>query len=274
MTGTSLRRGYIDGPFGQIHMREVRPAGPTRTAFMCFHLSPKSGRVYENFISEMGRDRLCLAPDTPGLGASDAPEAAPDIRDYARCFAGILDTYQIPTVDLMGYHTGSKIAVELARLEPERVRKIVLVSAPVYTDEELIQIRAMYAPTQLNEDGSHLIRLWEPAWRWRGPCQNLQDITDSVADTLRAGHRYWWGHRAAFRYAMQDHLPDVAQPVLVLRPRDDLWEQTDRARSLIRNGGMVDLKDWGHGFLDYQTAQAATLVRTFLDDGRLPSNPV
>ena len=131
-------------------------------------------------------------------------------------------------------------------------------------------MRDLYAAAELREDGSHLTELWGPAWRWRGPCQTLQDITDSLGDTLRAGKHYWWGHRAAFRYPMEDHLPQVTQPVMVLRPGDDLWEQTDRARHLIRDGGMVDLEHWGHGFLDYQTTAAAALVRGFLDEGRLP----
>ena len=93
----------------------------------------------------MGRDRLCLAPETPGFGASDSP---PDIDDYAYCFAKLLDSYQIQTVDLMGYQTGSKIAVELAFREPQRVRRMVLVSASIYTPAELGQARALYGAAE------------------------------------------------------------------------------------------------------------------------------
>ncbi|MBX3694488.1 MAG: hypothetical protein KF790_04895 [Steroidobacteraceae bacterium] len=39
--------------------------------------------------------------------------------------------------DVMGYHTGSKIAVELARQRPAQVRHLVLMSTPVYTDDDL-----------------------------------------------------------------------------------------------------------------------------------------
>jgi len=265
----TVRRVYRDGLYGQVHVWEARPAETSSLPLVCFHLSPKSGRVYEKFIAEMGRDRLCLAPDTPGLGASDPPPQPPEIGDYAACFAHLLDSYGVPQVDLMGYHTGSKIAVELALQRPDRVRRLVLVSSPIYLSDELQQMRALYAPRDLRADGSHLIELWQPAWRWRGPDQTLWDITESLADTLRAGERYWWGHRAAFRYQMEEHLPRLAQPVMVLRPKDDLWEQTNRARALIRVGGMVDLPRWGHGFLDYQTAQAAAIIRPFLDRGRL-----
>ena len=108
---------------------------------MCFHLSPKSGRVYDTFLAEMGRDRFCLAPDTPGLGASDGPPRPPDISDYARCFAALLDVVGVESVDLMGYHTGSKIAVELALQKPERVRHLVLISSPIYPGAELQAMR-------------------------------------------------------------------------------------------------------------------------------------
>jgi pimeloyl-ACP methyl ester carboxylesterase len=267
----AVRRAYRDGCYGQIHVREAGSPTAELTPLLCFHLSPKSGRVYEQFIAEMGQDRLCLAPDTPGFGASDGPDGEPEIGDYARCLSDLLDSYGLDGVDLMGYHTGSKIAVELALQQPDRVRHLVLISAPVYPPDELEQMRQMYAATPPREDGSHLTSLWRPAWRWRGPCQTPQDLNASLADTLCAGPRYWWGHRAAFRYPMEAHLPRVTQPVMVLRPGDDLWAQTERARSLIRQGGMVDLADWGHGFLDYQTEAAARLVRAFLDEDRLPA---
>ena len=137
-----MRRTYRDGSYGQIHIREARPSQASGVALLCFHMSPTSGRIYENFIAEMGRDRLCLAPDTPGFGASDPPPEPPAIDGYAHCFAKLLDSYQLQTVDLMGYHTGSKIAVELAFREPQRVRRVVLVSASVYTPTELRQARA------------------------------------------------------------------------------------------------------------------------------------
>ncbi len=90
----------------------------------------------------MGRDRYTLAPDTPGYGGSDGPSAPPEIADYARAFIRFLDEMKLKRVDLMGYHTGSMTAIELARRFPQRVRKIVMISAPIFTPEELVPLRA------------------------------------------------------------------------------------------------------------------------------------
>jgi hypothetical protein len=38
----------------------------------------------------------------------------------------------------------------------------------------------------------------------------------------------------------------------------------------LKNGRLLELPDWGHGFIDLHTAEAAALIRPFLDDDRWP----
>ena len=115
-----LRRDYATGRFGQMHYRYARPATPTgKRPLLMFHMSPYSSFIYEIFAGEMGRDRLAIAIDTPGFGASDPTPAAPEIGDYAGAMEELLDALDLAEVDVMGYHTGSKIAVELARMRLE-----------------------------------------------------------------------------------------------------------------------------------------------------------
>ena len=68
-------------------------------------------------------------------------------------------------------------------------------------------------------------------------------------------------------------MPALKVPLLVLNPEDDLWEQSARAPDLISNGGMVNLPDWGHGFLDQHTGIAGAMLREFFDENRLPETP-
>ena len=68
---TGVRRDYAEARFGQVHYRIAEPKLPTQTPLMCFHLSPSSGRIYGRLLADMGRDRIALAPDTPGFGDSD-----------------------------------------------------------------------------------------------------------------------------------------------------------------------------------------------------------
>jgi pimeloyl-ACP methyl ester carboxylesterase len=90
-----VRRSYVDGPFGQVHVRTAGVAS-ARPPLMCFHMSPMSGRIYAKFIAGMGRDRLAIAVDTPGFGMSDTPEHLPEIADYARTMAAVIDARTSP----------------------------------------------------------------------------------------------------------------------------------------------------------------------------------
>jgi pimeloyl-ACP methyl ester carboxylesterase len=236
-------------------------------------MSPKSGLVYEPFLALIGASRPAYAPDTPGFGASDPPPEPPGIEDYAETMLAFCDRLGLGELDLMGYHTGSKIAVELARRAPDRVRRLVLVSAPVYTEAELEVARRTFAARPPAEDGSHLTEAWRSLRRWRGPHQSLEHMQAMFVEGLRGGRHAHWGHRAAFDYPLGERLPEVKSPVLVLRPGDDLWTETARAGPLLPEGAVLDLPGWGHGFLDGCTAEAVALVTAFLDEGRVAEVP-
>ena len=265
MTAAVLR-AYADCRYGQIHYRIAGPRESDRTPLMCFHLSPVSGVVYERMLAEMGRDRLAVAPDNPGFGGSDPPSAPPSIADYAEVMAELAGTLGLDEVDVIGYHTGAKIGMELAISRPDLVRKAVLVSTPVYDEEELArQWATLGKPSRFDEKGAHLLEVWDGHWEWRGPGQTAEMVHETVAEVFRAGRRAWWGHRAAFEYRVGERLPLVTQPTLVLCPHDDLLEPTRRAEPLISNGRMLELAGWGHGMMDVHTEELARILRSFLD---------
>lgn len=265
-TPDDVSRSFVDGRFGQMHYRIAKPSRPQRVPLMCFHLSPSSGRIYARLLAAMARDRIAIAPDTPGFGESDAPPGPPEISDYAAAMGEVLDALDIGAVDLMGYHTGSKIAVELAQQRPQQVRRLVLVSAPIYSPEELASQKTDYAAKPLSDDGAHLRKAWEGHWKWRAKDTPIALVQREITESLRGGGKSWWGHHAAFNYAHADNLPKVLQPVYVLCPKDDLFEPTQRAADYIKNGRIVDMPDWaGHGMLDTHTDEVADVLRLLLD---------
>jgi pimeloyl-ACP methyl ester carboxylesterase len=224
-----------------------------------------SGAIYENLLAEMGRDRLAVAPDTPGYGASDAPPQPPEIADYAAAMGDAMDLLGIDSADCLGFHTGSKIALELALQRPRAIRHLVLISTPVYNNEEMAAMRAGFGPLRVAEDGSHLVEYWDALRRWRGPGQTAEMIMRYYPDHMRGGERRHWGHRAALNYRYEDALPRAAQPILVINTNDDLVQYTRRAAPLLRNGRIQELPGWGHGFLDLHTAEFAAMLREFCD---------
>ncbi len=265
-----VRKAYVQGRFGQMHVRMVRPqAAADKRPLVCFHMSPYSSIIYERWLEEMGRDRLAVAVDTPGFGESDPTDTPPAITDYAHAMIDVLDGLGLESADLMGYHTGSKIALETVLLIPDRIHRIVMVSAPLWTEQELAEVKALYGPEPLSDDGSHLAGWWQSAVRWSMDGRTLEDIGRVFwARTLNPAIS-WWGHAAAFAYDSAGAIPKVQQPILILNPEDDVWQRTPRAKDLLvhADSRTHDLPGWSHGFLDLKTVETAAIVRPFLDPG-------
>ncbi len=262
----TVRREYIDGRFGQMHVRRSVGGNESKRPLICLHLSPGSGLMYEKLLTELGQERHCFAPDTPGYGASDAPKTPPMIQDFADAVGQLIDHYELPSIDLLGYHTGSKIAIALAQSRPEIVNRLALVSAPSYTEEqEASQRVALAQPRGPLEDGSHLVAQWSGLIKWKPEGTPLSLIQREFGEQQRAGELAHWGYQAAFAYRHADHLPLVQQRVLLLCPQDDLEEPTLRSESLINNGEFRRLPGWGHQMMNTRTEEMADILRRHFD---------
>ncbi|MEL7028463.1 MAG: alpha/beta fold hydrolase, partial [Pseudomonadota bacterium] len=169
-------RRFVEGRYGQMHLRLTEPAPARRTPLVCLHMSPKSGRCFAKLMGAMGEDRVMVAPDYPGYGESDLPPETPPVRieDYAACVWEAVDALGLGEVDLLGYHTGSKVAVEMAGQRGGSVRKILLISASVFTPDELEQIKAYFEPIPLDEDGTRFKTMWSRVVEYRGPGMTLE----------------------------------------------------------------------------------------------------
>lgn len=263
------RRLFVDIDYGQMHLRISEPSKKVSFPLICLHMSPKSGRFFARFMDEMSSDRAVVAPDYPGMGESDPPPAEPDvtIQDYARSVWQAVDALGLETVDLLGHHTGSKVAAEMAHQHPERVHRIVMVSALVLSCEEQKAFDEHYQPVPLDEEGTRFQKMWEAIKFHRGPGMTLEMMAASLAESMRGGEAYEWGHRAAFAY--NSFFPSVVSglkhKITVFNPKDDLYDITPRVRDLLKNGRVVDKPEWGHGLFDTATAEVAAEVRNALE---------
>lgn len=262
-----VRRGYADGLNGlQIHYRYAGDRTTTEVPLMCLHASPLSGILYNYWLAEMGKDRFTLAPDTPGYGGSDTPSEPPMIEDLADAMIAFMDSLGLKTVDVMGYHTGSFTSANLAMRYPERIRKVVMISAPIF-DQAIIDeysARIYDDPPPLADALAAQAEALKK--NGRGMFRDVTDerYEDITLERLRHFRTGNWGFRAAFAYDLTATLPKVDQPLLILNPEDDLWEQTPRAKPYLKNGRVHDLPGWTHGHLDKHTEEMAAIVRAFL----------
>ena len=269
MTAT-VRRHFVDGPYGQLHARSARATAPRGRPVVCLHMSPKSSWQYKELLPELAAQRDAIAPDYPGHGESDLPPSSPPVRieDYARCMWVAVEALSESPVHLLGSHTGAMVAVEMARQRPSQVIGIVSQSAPVLTDEEIHTLRDAYSPIPLDEDGTRFTQLWARVLEHRGPDMPLALCAESFAENLRSGDAYEWGHRAAFDYAprYREHLGQIDTPMLVINVNDDLATHSRRADAVLRRGRREERPGWGHGFLSVHARETAAIIHAFCDE--------
>jgi pimeloyl-ACP methyl ester carboxylesterase len=262
----TITRGYAKSRHGQIHYRIAGSHG-SRGPLLMLHPSPLTGDVFEHLMADMARDRLVVAPDTPGFGMSDPPNAPPEIQDYAAIMRDFIAELGLGMVDVMGYHTGSLTAVEMSRQSSDVIRKIVMISATLFTRAETENFRTKYVPKTADERPAEAASRWK--WFrdefWKMEQSNHRKL-NLFLDGLRNPDWSAWGHNAAFNYDIATALRESSHPILVLNPEDDLWPYTPRVAPLLKNGRVHDLPGWTHGFLDAETAKVGALLRNFLDN--------
>ena len=260
-----IRRGYFECRCGQLHVHNAIPPGggfEEGTPLLCLHQTTGSGRVFERFLIPAGRDRSVYAPDLPGFGESDPPATRPSIADYAAVVGDFLDTMRFRQIDVLGFQSGSLIAAELAIARPKQVRRVVMVSVPVLNDAERDAFRrGLSSPS---EDGSHLVTEWNRTVESLGAGVPVEIRTRAMAEKLKSGVHVAWASTAAQQYASRERLTLVTQTTLVLRPKDDFWEPTARARELLPKARFIDLPEQGTGIFETASEGVVEATREFL----------
>lgn len=263
-----VRRSYAESRFGQIHLWTAYPSGggfDERTPLVCLHHSGGSGRLFSPMLKELGNDRSIYAPDLPGHGSSDVPSSKAAVADLAGAVGDFLDSLRLRQVDIFGYQLGAALAAELAIARPQQIRRVMLWGVPAYSAQDRVTL--LQNPTALGsrEDGSDVVDEWRRTLERRGPGVPTTALAEDFGDRLRAGLNGVKALAAALDYSPSERLPLVKQPTLVLRLKDEFWEQAPRVRGALTNGSLLDLSDYGQGFLSAAPSRFASVAREFFD---------
>jgi pimeloyl-ACP methyl ester carboxylesterase len=220
--------------------------------------------VFERFLRFAGSDRSVYAPDTPGFGSSDAPPSRPSISDYAGAIGDFLESMRFRQIDVLGYQTGAFIAAELAVTRSQQIRRVILVSTPVITDGDRELLRRAPPSPAPAEDGSHLAPEWTRSRESYGPRAAIEAVARAFADKLRSGPQGAWGMAATVQYPVRERLALITQPTLVLRPKDEFWDVTARAREFLLKARVVDLPEQGPALFETAPEAAASAIKDFI----------
>jgi pimeloyl-ACP methyl ester carboxylesterase len=186
-----LRKMYVDCRFGQLHLHTSFPSSggfDELTPLLCVPSTGQTGRAFQPLLRDLGRDRSVYAPDLPGSGESDAPEQPPTVADHVAAYADLIDSLRLKQVDVLGYQTGSPVAIELALARPEQVRRVILLGVPssdgsYQVGERLPLLRLPVLILRARDE------FWEATGRTEALLRDARraDLTQPGGDALGAG---------------------------------------------------------------------------------------
>jgi pimeloyl-ACP methyl ester carboxylesterase len=260
-----IRRSYAESRYGQVHVWTAYPSGggfDERTPLICLHHGGGSGRFFAPMLRELGSDRSVYALDLPGHGSSDAPSGKFSVADLAGAVGDFIDSLRLRSVDVFGYQLGAQIAAELGIARGQQVRRVMLWGMPGFAGQDRVSLLTAAAA---REDGSDVMEEWKRMLEHRGPGVPISALADDFADRLRAGSLGQRATAATLDYSVAERLPLVRQPTLVMRLKDEFWEQAPRIRSALPNASLLDLSEFGQGFISAAPQRFAAVAREFLD---------
>lgn len=277
-----MRRGYADTPEGQIHYRTAGEGTP----LLLLHQTGSS-RQYWKLQPLLARYRT-FAPDNLGSGNSDP--LPPDVRiaDLARSTVHFMDALGIDKADVFGFHTGNKIATEMAAAWPSRIGRLILCGQThsimaehgTLNDALAAVVASSIRTFEPDPAGSHLLKEWAAefatvtaAW-WDTATTARAPLTREAFDRRRervVDHLQLRDvravYRAIFAFDLGARMRDIKAPTLVIEvrtpPEAHLPPQGEKLVKLIPGSRLATVEHTAGGLV--VEARAEELARLILD---------
>ena len=213
------RRGYVDGPDGQVHYRTMGEGAP----IVLVHQAPWGSIQYRRAMPVLAAAGYrVVVPDLPGHGLSDPPRDAASVEGYAASVAAVVDALDLGAVAMVGHHGGALVAARLAAEHPRSVRALVTDNMPYYTAEQRADRAAHLADAQhIAADGSHFTDRWATVRRVADPAWSDETVHVGIVTYFANGPWKEDGHRAAPAYELEADLDRIHCPTLVIASRTD-----------------------------------------------------
>lgn len=222
-----MRRGFVDGPDGQIFYREAGNGPP----IVLIHQILRTSLDYEFVIPILAERYRVMAFDNMGCGDSDAPPKAYSLEDHANAIAAAMDRLGIEGAVLAGHHSGANQAMELALRRPDLARSVVM--SGLFYVEDSRQLDELHGKALKLRDpepranGSHLVPLWEEGLRtnWgkpRFPADRTDLLTKFFLEQIKTGPRRFEPYVALMVYDTSARLPLLRAPCLFIKASDDV----------------------------------------------------
>jgi len=195
----NLKRGLIATKLGHIHYVTTGQK-ESKTPILCFHMSPRSTDEYKEasaLLSERGY--YVVAVDMPGYGSSDNPTKTCSIDEVGDAFLEVADSLEIEQFVAAGSLLGNFVAISLAKRYPTRVKAVIFSNLYHWTQaqeekekqpEFSIDNQEFTDSWVVEEDGSHMTKIWNSRSGWLSPELNNRITLDAFNYHIKRRVRY------------------------------------------------------------------------------------
>jgi pimeloyl-ACP methyl ester carboxylesterase len=187
------------------------------TPVVLLHALGMDGLVWRSYITALARHYRVYAIDLLGFGDSDRPDVDYSTILQAKVVHDFLDAEQLQQVDLVGVSMGGLVALHVARLYPERVRRLIVADAPGVYDRNV-----RHPPEFLPQDAEQVAefqRLMTPK-PYSMPRFVVRDMVRRLRQQDWVVQRVVKSRRTG-RDFLDGHLQNVNMPVLLLWGEQD-----------------------------------------------------
>lgn len=196
----------------------------------------------------LAADFQVYAPDLPGFGKSDKPPQTLSLSELADTLAAWMASLGLERADWVGNSLGCNVLVELAVRHRERINRLVLQGLTV-------------DPATRN--------MHQQVARWfingrREPSMGRILFKDYADAGLR---RMWLTFHQLLQHRIEDKLPSVCAPTLIVRGnRDPIAspEWVREAASLLPCGRLIEIPGAAHTLNFFAPRKFARVLRLFL----------
>jgi pimeloyl-ACP methyl ester carboxylesterase len=255
-SATSFRRGLVPTRLGLVHYTAVgggERAGSTSSSaisksehlpamlpIVAFHMSPRSVDEYKEIMNlssssaqtSSSASRLFVAMDEFGYGASSNPTESCSLDEIADCFLEVMRFLNIEKCIVAGSLMGCYMALSLASRYPDRIAGVVCSNLYYFQTEarEKALKAAAAADTNtadstpipdswaLEEDGSHISKIWGTRSSWLTPELNTRVTLDNLTYLVKRKERYAQGIsiQDGGAFALAETCANIHCPILCL----------------------------------------------------------
>jgi pimeloyl-ACP methyl ester carboxylesterase len=279
LTAADLAKNYPDAKYVQLdgvslHYDQQGLGRP----LILLHGVPTSTHLWRNIVPGLTYGNTVYSLDLMGFGLSEKPQQVSySIETYVSQLAKFLENFHLENPILVGHDIGATIITLYTIRNPGKVRKLVLMNAPLYSAAPSLDIRLL----RTKVIGEMFTGDWFLHRIFRNGVLNQAIMTDSLVDAYLKPYRDDPGARTALLKCVREfelrpvleneitpNLGKIQTPTLILWGDGDPYVPLDFAKKLkddIPGSTLQVVLRTGHFEIEERPEDVRAQLKEFID---------